>query len=300
MKCVDGMEKAKKNIRGKILSKKAGRIWFCLLSVMTVTGIPVIKAEAVPAMLAEDGASIYEQAAEDSANIGNLIRDNTFEYLGDVTAEDGSVWHAVTTSNGINGYLRGSVKIAAVEEPAAETIPEEAANEEDANETELEEEAPVREDTPQPTDEEEAEEETEEGEEEATVPVISQINNNREKTYYSRGAEERIKKTGYELEDQDSEEKEAIDTDKDVSIFRRMDKSLIFSVLILTISVITGVFFYGRFKKDAEESDIESDAAVQRKPGKKSRNRRIEKKRLRIRKKKKRKKGRKKKTYGKI
>ena len=75
---------------------------------------------AEPAALRSAEATVYEQAGEGSNPVGNLVEGSTFDYIGDVTAEDGSVWHQITTSNGTTGYIRGDREIeTGVEEPGA-------------------------------------------------------------------------------------------------------------------------------------------------------------------------------------
>lgn len=68
-----------------------------------------VKAE--PAILTSPDAAVYEQADEDSSPVGNLVEGSVFEYLGDVTAQDGSVWHQIQTAGGTAGYIRGDKEI---------------------------------------------------------------------------------------------------------------------------------------------------------------------------------------------
>lgn len=81
-----------------------------------------LSVQAAPAALTSPDATVYEQTDEGSSQVGNLVEGSTFEYLGDVTAEDGSVWHQVTTAGGVNGYIRGDkeIEITAEEEAASE------------------------------------------------------------------------------------------------------------------------------------------------------------------------------------
>lgn len=75
-----------------------------------VSGFPLI-VQAAPATLNSPEAAVYEQADEGSRTVGNLVEGSTFEYMGDVTAEDGNVWHQITTAGGTVGYIRGDREI---------------------------------------------------------------------------------------------------------------------------------------------------------------------------------------------
>lgn len=103
--------------------------------VLILGGCFVLRAEAAPATLQSSSAVIYEQTSEGSTPVGSLVQDSSFEYLGDVTAEDGSVWHAVATSTGVSGYIRGELEVREAgnadgeQEVSAQTAPEEAAGE---------------------------------------------------------------------------------------------------------------------------------------------------------------------------
>ena len=78
-----------------------------------------VKAEQ--ATLRSPDATVYEQTSEGSNPVGNLVEGGSFEYIGDVTAEDGSVWHQVTIAGGATGYIKGDREIETGEEgPAPE------------------------------------------------------------------------------------------------------------------------------------------------------------------------------------
>lgn len=93
----------------------------CIMLVCACMGSFTLSVQAAPATLVSLDATIYEQADEGSSPVGNLVEGSTFEYIGDVTAADGSVWHQITTTGGVNGYIRGDREIeAGTEEPAPE------------------------------------------------------------------------------------------------------------------------------------------------------------------------------------
>jgi len=98
----------------------------CITAALACSGIFMLQAQAAPARLRSADAAIYEQANEGSNTVGNLVEGSTFEYVGDVTAEDGSVWHQVTTASGAAGYIKGDREIEAVEE---EPVPEQEGQE---------------------------------------------------------------------------------------------------------------------------------------------------------------------------
>lgn len=98
-----------------------------LLSAALLLGGSALSAEASPASLTSGSAVVYEHTSETSAPLENLIQDGTFEYLGDVTAEDGSVWHAVKTAGGASGYISGDIEIRALQ--TQQETPEHTGNE---------------------------------------------------------------------------------------------------------------------------------------------------------------------------
>jgi len=91
----------------------------CITAALASSVIFMLQVQAAPARLRSADAAIYEQANEGSNTVGNLVEGSTFEYVGDVTAEDGSVWHQVTTASGAAGYIKGDREIEAVEEEPA-------------------------------------------------------------------------------------------------------------------------------------------------------------------------------------
>lgn len=110
-------------------SKKVPGFWkirdmVCMLSITAVCvcmDSPTLYVQAAPASLAASEAVVYEQTDEGSSPVGNLVEGSTFEYIGDVTAEDGSVWRQITTVNGATGYIKGDLEIVkGEEEPPAE------------------------------------------------------------------------------------------------------------------------------------------------------------------------------------
>lgn len=83
----------------------------CAVLMIASTEPFLLSAQAEPASLKSAEATVYEQASEGSNPIGNLVEGGSFDYLGDVTAEDGSVWHQITTAGGASGYIRGDREI---------------------------------------------------------------------------------------------------------------------------------------------------------------------------------------------
>lgn len=96
-----------------------------VVMVFACAGSIILSAQAAPATLTSSDATVYEQADEGSSPVGNLVEGSSFEYTGDVTAADGSVWHQITTSSGVNGYIRGDREM---EIEAEESAPEEQAD----------------------------------------------------------------------------------------------------------------------------------------------------------------------------
>ena len=83
----------------------------CAAFIMVFTEPFLLSVQAEPATLRSPDATVYEQTSEGSNAVGNLVEGGSFEYIGDVTAEDGSVWHQVTTAGGVSGYIRGDREI---------------------------------------------------------------------------------------------------------------------------------------------------------------------------------------------
>lgn len=93
------------------LWKIAGMAGMALIVALILEGPFTMSVKAEPATLRSPDATVYEQAGEGSNAVGNLVEGGTFEYIGDVTAEDGSVWHQVQTASGITGYIKGDKEI---------------------------------------------------------------------------------------------------------------------------------------------------------------------------------------------
>ena len=111
--------------RGGYLRKTVG-FWsavgiVCSVLVIASTGPFLLLVKAEPATLRSPDAIVYEQTSEESNAVGNLVEGGSFDYIGDVTAEDGSVWHQITTAGGVSGYIRGDREI---EMGAVEPAPE--------------------------------------------------------------------------------------------------------------------------------------------------------------------------------
>ena len=164
----------------------------------------VLSAKAAPATLRSSDATVYEQTNEESNAIGNLVEGSSFEYIGDVTAEDGSVWHQITTSNGATGYIRGDREMEIGEEepapeeggeepvPEGEPAPEEGNDPGDQNLPEegggepTPEESEPEADTEEDRNEDEDGDNPEEGEEleeDGLTSEVSRVENHRAKSY---------------------------------------------------------------------------------------------------------------------
>lgn len=149
-----------------------------------------ICVQAAPASLTSPDAAVYEQTDEESSRVGNLVEGSTFEYIGDVTAADGSVWHQITLSDGVNGYIRGDkeMEIRTTEPETEEQGGQEAASEEGGN-TPVENEA---EDAGMEADEQNAQEneeggepedENEDSDENNAAAAVGIVQNHQEKKY---------------------------------------------------------------------------------------------------------------------
>lgn len=92
----------------------------CAVMASACTGSFLLAAKAAPAVLSSPDATVYEQADEGSNAVGNLVEGSSFEYIGDVTAEDGSIWRQITTASGAAGYIKGDREIEVGEEPSPE------------------------------------------------------------------------------------------------------------------------------------------------------------------------------------
>ena len=92
-----------KGMRTKCLKRVPEALWSMLgaACIFACTEGFALVADAAPATLKSEDAAIYEQADESSNPVGNLVQGSSFEYLGDVTAEDGTVWHQGSTADGM-------------------------------------------------------------------------------------------------------------------------------------------------------------------------------------------------------
>lgn len=226
-------------------------------------------AEAEPASLQSEGAVIYEQTDEGSHAIGNLVQGSSFELLGSVTAEDGSIWYSVSAF-GIQGYIRGNAEIGpgtegtgqaagtpereenAGEENAAETgegndIPEGAAEAENAEADGTGAGAAGQE------EEQPEEEEGEETEEESleTDSSVYLENNQREKTYAVNTGN--LKKVSPENAVDTGEEASGTKTGNRASLPRRISKAFLFFWLVMLGSGLTVMVSYKKMKKELTE-----------------------------------------------
>ena len=89
---------------------------------LALSALFTLSVKTEPAALRSPDATVYEQTSEESSPVGNLVEGGFFEYIGDVTAEDGSVWRQITTANGITGYIKGDreIETGMAQEPAPE------------------------------------------------------------------------------------------------------------------------------------------------------------------------------------
>ena len=93
----------------------------CAAAVYAWAGGFTLYVQAAPVTLTSSDATVYGEASEDSGPVGNLVEGSTFEYIGDITAEDGSTWYQITTATGVEGYIKGDREMEAIaEEPSPE------------------------------------------------------------------------------------------------------------------------------------------------------------------------------------
>ncbi|MCM1135501.1 MAG: hypothetical protein NC400_07985 [Clostridium sp.] len=146
-------------------------LWLAGMAAMA--GLFPIKVWAVPAALKSQSAVVYGRADGESSPVGNLVQEGPFEYVGDVTGEDGRIWRQVVLPGGITGYIQGNVEI---ERPDGMQEGQAAGGEGDAPE---EEGAGEEEDGP-PEGEEEGERPQAAGEGNGERPGGTEGGNNRE------------------------------------------------------------------------------------------------------------------------
>lgn len=237
-----------------------------------------IAALAAPASLSSSSAVVYEQTSEGSNAVGNLIQDSTFDYLGDVTAEDGSVWHMVTMTNGVSGYIRGDLALSPVENVETETgagaeggetgTDPQTGNGEAGAEAGAEQGAPgvdagAEQGAPgagdagtageAPTEDEntvdEDADEEQEGDEDALSENMAQpvygVENSRQKTYAADALKSKIKQT-----ESMPKSEEISEISGNTGFFGRLDKTLIFSGLVLMCSFLMGTSFFKKLKRE--------------------------------------------------
>lgn len=150
-----------------------------------------LAVQAAPAALTSEDAAVYEQTDEGSSQIGNLVEGSSFEYIGDVTAADGSIWHQITMSDGVNGYIRGDREMEIRTEESAgegqgeqETAPEEGEGTPAENEAEAGGvEADAQEAQENDNEAGESSGENEDSEENNAVAAVGNLQNNQEKKY---------------------------------------------------------------------------------------------------------------------
>lgn len=223
-----------------------------LLVAALFLGGSVLPVKAAPAVLDSASAVVYEQMSEASAPLQNLIQDESFEHLGDVTAEDGSLWHAVTTSGGISGYIRGDIEIRARQ--TQQETPEHTESEETQGPTAAEE----------PGQNEAGENAEGDGEEETEETALPQtIENNRTKTYAVEALGKKIKDRtdaaeGNATEDQraQNEGKKNYDT----------DRTFLLCIIVTLFSVAGALTFHKKLRKESgkQKKDAPQGAAVKK------------------------------------
>jgi len=235
-------------------------------------------ALAAPASLESSSAVIYGQAGEGSNAVGNLIQGSTFDYLGDVTAEDGSTWHKITTANGVTGYIRGDLALSTADDGKARAdLGEENRERETGSGAENEEENGAGADngeaaagdsvaageTPEEAENAEGEdagyntsEANDTNEDDNALENIAELvyaaEHTREKTYASDVSGTRIKQAQGVKESEERQE-----TSEAAAFPGRLDFTLVFSGAVLACSLLAVAFFYRKIKKEcvqAEES----------------------------------------------
>ncbi len=235
-----------KGMRTKCLKRVPEALWSMLgaACIFACTEGFALVADAAPATLKSEDAAIYEQADESSNPVGNLVQGSSFEYLGDVTAEDGTVWHQVSTADGMSGYIKGDAEMEAGEEapkrqegqdvPGEDggTVPEtDETGEGNALNGENSDEAAGENDMPQaPEDPDENVSKPEDNAEEGMPSEPGNtynMRNNRTKNYVLYGS-------GKIKEKENSEETDIITPNRpDKKPFAGMDMALFFCILVV-------------------------------------------------------------------
>lgn len=227
-------------------------------------GFFTLPALAAPASLTSPDATVYEQTSEESNPLGSLVEGSLFEYIDDITAEDGSVWHQVITAGGVSGYIRGDREMEIIEgETVRENQEVPAAEDGDDNESVPEEqsesmlgtdsgEAADRGDTEagggedvenrEGADREDAEGDAGEGTDDSVAVTVMNMQNNQAKSY-RLDTSEKIKQRRV-LTEADSHIKET-ETTKRTS---KTDTALLLGIAVIICCGIVVYLFWGRMK----------------------------------------------------
>ena len=215
----------------------------CTVVALACMVIFVLPAKAAPATLSSPDATVYEQPDEGGNAVGNLVEGSAFEYIGDVTAEDGSVWHQVTTGNGVTGYIRGDREMAiGEEEPAPEEQEQQEGQAAPEGEGAPEGELPGEEGQPDGPEEGDGEG----PEDDAVMAGSHSVRNNRTKSY-SLDTSGRVK----EKEDVAAaigEDAGAGQEKKGINGAKKLDKTLLVSVAVVLFCGMAVYFFWGKMK----------------------------------------------------
>lgn len=264
---------------GGARTRCAGRAGY-LLSAAFLLGGSALSAEASPASLASGSAVVYEHTSETSAPLENLIQDGSFEYLGDVTAEDGRVWHAVETAGGVSGYIRGDIEIRALQ--TQQETPEHTENEENAGQApdegenrETPEEGAAAQEAPEENGADETGENGEEDGEETSeeIPEIQTVENKQAKTYAADALAKKIRGR----EDQKAENADAAQEaqDGERKPFGK-DVTFLLCILVVGFSAAAAFIFLKKLGKESgkREKSPSPETAVEKRAPRNERKRR--------------------------
>ena len=204
-----------------------------------------LSLQAAPATLTSADAAVYEQADEGSSQIGNLVEGSSFEYIGDVTAADGSIWHQITMSDGVNGYIRGDREMEIrTEEAAGEGQGEQGTAPEEGGDTPAENEAAAGgveadaqenrgngNEAGEASGENENPEENEELEENETVAAVGNMQNNQEKKY--------VLDSSAKIKEREGSADSTITIVNKKGIKERIDKALLMGMAVVLFCTVT-------------------------------------------------------------
>lgn len=225
--------------RRKLNSRIYRHLIFGVVCVIILSFGSVLPVEAVPATLDSASVVIYEQPGEWSTPVGNLVQDGAFEYLGDVTAEDGSVWRSVS-AGGISGYIKGDAVIR--ETGGTQEVSEESNGApEDGHEAESTE-APVA----PAADNRETEPEDEDETEETTALTAQTVQNNRTKTYATETSGGKIKEqenSGMEISESNAGSR------TEAGKVHKIDGTLLMCIIIAFFSITLACIFGKKLKQ---------------------------------------------------